>query len=83
MSGYAVRNDGLGWRSVASENDVLESETFQTDQPVAILLPQEIEQIYSLERQITQRRIREAILGTDNGWLEDIESQIAALRSQL
>lgn len=41
------------------------------------------QQILALESQVTQRRLREAVLGTDNGWLSDIESQIAALRSQL
>lgn len=40
-------------------------------------------QIVALESQQTPRRIREALLGTDNGWLADIESQIEALREQL
>ena len=40
-------------------------------------------QIASLEYQISVRRQREAILGTDNGWLADIDAQIAALRAQL
>lgn len=30
---YAVRNDGLGWRAVASENDVMEGEYFSHQQP--------------------------------------------------
>lgn len=40
-------------------------------------------EIASLEATITSRRTREAILGTDNGWLANVESQIAALRAQL
>ena len=36
-----------------------------------------------LEATVTQRRIREAVLGTDNGWLQNVESQIVALRAQL
>lgn len=36
-----------------------------------------------LESTITPRRTREAILGTDNGWLADIELQIQELRGQL
>jgi len=40
-------------------------------------------QILTLERQQTSRRMREAILGIDGGWLLDIESQIVALREQL
>lgn len=40
-------------------------------------------QIVALESQVTQRRLREAVLGLDNGWLADIDGQIAALRQQL
>ncbi len=40
-------------------------------------------EITVLEASITQRRTREAILGTDNGWLANVDSQIAALRAQL
>ena len=39
--------------------------------------------ILQLERKITVRRQREAILGIDNGWLAAIDAQIAALRSQI
>lgn len=40
-------------------------------------------QISDLEHQVTPRRIREAILGIDNGWLAQIEDQIEDLRVQL
>lgn len=36
-----------------------------------------------LESSITPRRIRESILGTDNGWLADVDSKIKALRKKL
>ena len=39
--------------------------------------------IAALEEKVTPRRTREAILGTDNGWLEEQEAAIAALRTQL
>ena len=39
--------------------------------------------IAALEEKVTPRRTREAILGTDNGWLADIELQIGQLRQQL
>lgn len=42
-----------------------------------------LQQISQLESTITPRRQREAILGTDNGWLANVDAQIAALRSQL
>jgi hypothetical protein len=37
-------------------------------------------QILALEATQTPRRMRDAILGTDGGWLADLESQIAVLR---
>lgn len=42
-----------------------------------------MQQITQLESTITLRRQREAILGTDNGWLANIDAQIANLREQL
>ena len=41
------------------------------------------QQIAQLENLITPRRTRESILGTDNGWLADIELKIQELRGQL
>jgi len=42
-----------------------------------------LKQIDDLEKTQTPRRIRDAINGTDNGWMAALESQIAALRTQL
>lgn len=42
-----------------------------------------LHQIAFLESQVTSRRVREAVLGVDNGWLKDLDAQILALRSQL
>lgn len=42
-----------------------------------------LRQIYELELNVTPRRVREAILGIDNGWLSNVESEIDALREQL
>lgn len=39
--------------------------------------------IYELEARQTARRIREAAMGIDKGWLADLDAQIAALRAQL
>lgn len=39
--------------------------------------------ITELESSVSDRRIREAILGIDDGWLANIEAQIAVLRAQL
>lgn len=40
-------------------------------------------QIIEIENNITARRIREAILGSDNGWLVDKENTIKTLRDKL
>lgn len=40
-------------------------------------------QIAALETQQTPRRVREASLGTDGGWLACLEAQIEDLRAQL
>lgn len=43
-----------------------------------------LEQIAALEAQVTQRRLREAVLTPEGAtWLTDIENQIAALRGGL
>lgn len=39
--------------------------------------------IMQLEATITNRRICEAILGTDGGWLENVRTEIATLRAEL
>ena len=40
-------------------------------------------QIAALEDQVTQRRLREALLGADGGWLASVNMQIAGLRASL
>ena len=45
--------------------------------------PTPLDQIRAIEATITPRRMREAILGTDNGWLAAREAEIAVLRGQL
>lgn len=42
-----------------------------------------IRQITGLEATVTPRRIREAVLGIDNGWLAALNTQVAALRDGL
>jgi len=44
---------------------------------------EKLRQIALLEMSITPRRIREAIIGTDSGWLEQKESEISAIRQTL
>lgn len=40
------------------------------------------DQIIAIERTVSNRRLREAILGTDNGWLAATEAKIADLRNK-
>ena len=42
-----------------------------------------LSQIRTIEATITPRRIREAILGTDAGWLSAHEAEISTLRAQI
>jgi hypothetical protein len=49
----------------------------------AVLTPTVLQQIAILETTITPRRMREAMLGTDNGWMLALDAQIAMLRERL
>jgi hypothetical protein len=39
--------------------------------------------IIALEQSVTKRRVREAVLGVDGGWLRDVDALIKDLRGQL
>lgn len=45
--------------------------------------PTVLEQIAQIESTITQRRIREAALGIDGGWLAQKDAEIAELRKSI
>jgi hypothetical protein len=61
----------MSWADVVAEISVREAEAVVQNQIIA------------LEAIVTPRRIREAILGTDGGWLANQEALIAAERSKL
>ena len=42
-----------------------------------------MQQIAGLESTATERRYREAVLGIDEGWLKNLNDEIASLRAQL
>lgn len=42
--------------------------------------PTIVQQIVALEASVTNRRFREAALGIDNGWLQNLNDQIVVLR---
>jgi hypothetical protein len=41
------------------------------------------EKVRALEATITNRRLRESLLGTDGGWLARVDKEITELRNQL
>lgn len=57
--------------------------------PQAVTLPQPsqyeltLAKITALEQSVTDRRVREAVLGVDGGWLKDLDARITALRGKL
>lgn len=42
-----------------------------------------LSKIAEIEASVTDRRIREAVLGIDGGWLKALNDQVAALRAQI
>lgn len=72
----ALEGTGIGWSYV---NGVFINE----NKPIIDVKDKIKSDIAALEAKVTPRRIREAILGTDNGWLVAQDAAIAALRAQL
>lgn len=89
-------NNGLSYRWVPEDYIIQDGEVLFDDIPTAdqisaafsgyVVAAQKISvmsQILTLENLETPRRISEAILGSDNGWLASNRASIAALRAQL
>lgn len=90
-------NDGLSMRYVADSYTPEAGEKLFDDVPTEAQLKKAFskhskassnaeirKQIYALEsQQSSPRRMREAVLGIDNGWLEGINTQIETLRNSL
>ena len=71
-----------------SSAEVAEEKMIEMEEAYQSLLselttPSKIEQIEALEKLITPRRYREAILSGDHSFIESIESQIQAIRSSM
>lgn len=84
---YAIKKDGSGFRAVTAPSDCSQDEFWQQEAPTGFPMltarDQVLAAITALEANVTQRRIREAVLGADDGWLANIDKQIAALRAKL
>jgi hypothetical protein len=96
MKTYCYSNNGLSMRLVPADYQAQDGETTSaaplTDEALAKLFPAHAAaaaqenirlKILELEAQQTPRRLREAALGTDDGWLQNLNEAIAALRAQI
>lgn len=72
-----------GWLQLAGEDDLAALGIVALPDPERSNTEVILEQIILLESSITPRRIREAVLDIDNGWLKSINEQCALLRSKL
>jgi hypothetical protein len=66
----------LSAETIVTDNEFF-APSFQTQADV------KKQQIQVLELQITPRRLREAIMGVDNGWLSEKEAEIEAIRETI
>lgn len=70
---YAIRNDGLGWRAVASAADCTDDETFSVNQPPIVELQPPVAEVTT----VTMRQARLALLRA--GLLDNVQAAINAL----
>lgn len=91
MIAFAIRNDGLGWRAVNSEEDLLEGEIYSEQQPA---YPEpENRRIAEIKNRLMQidmdsvRPLRAILANTatqqDNDKLEALDAEAAILRAEL
>lgn len=93
---YAYSNDGLSFRMVDDDYIAQSGEVMFSGIPTSGQLASAftkftaseanlviVRQIVTLEAQQTPRRMREALAGTDGGWLAALNTQITTLRAQL
>jgi len=80
MSNYHATSEGNIPFTPEEEIKWAEEQAAYAKEQPKILIKAEIA---AIETTITLRRIREAILDTDSGWLANVELQIAELRGQL
>lgn len=86
---YAIRNDGQGWRSIDSEDDLLSGEYFsETPLPIPTANPRASEidlRLYEIDKE-SVRPLRAFASGTQMDFdvqkLESLEIEAAALRAE-
>ena len=82
---FAYESDGSQDEFIAEGLTLITDEEADALREAPQLSEEEIvkRQIAEIESTITVRRVREAVLGKDNGWLAERDAEIAALRLQL
>jgi hypothetical protein len=82
---YAIKQDGSSWRAINQDSDIGQDEILSVEQPILVISNLNVlkEQLLLLEQEQTPRRLREAILGIDDGWLLNLNNQIITIRNQL
>lgn len=76
FSGVVIPDDGTDPVDVVVTNGVPEVVPFEPNAPI-------LNRIKALEMKVTQRRLREAALGTDGGWLANQDALMAIERGKL
>lgn len=93
---YCYSNNGMSMRMVPHDYAVVSGEILFDSQPTSQQLTAAftgyanakrksdiVDEITQLENSQTPRRMREAALGVDGGWMDALNSQIALLRQEL
>jgi hypothetical protein len=80
-SAFAQLTDGMVAGKTLTSDE--EGKPILIDPPAATPNQIIMGKITALEESVTARRIREAVLGVDGGWLKALNDQIAALRVNL
>lgn len=82
-----IDDDGISRMSCSIENEEFKKWIAEGNTPEPADPPSHnesiLKQIADLEATVTQRRLREAIRGNGKAWMDALDDQIAALRSQL
>lgn len=78
---HALDDAKFSYLLPAGVSEISEQDHLELSKPSARDLV--MQQIHALESTVTQRRLREAALGEDDGWLAGVDEKISDLRKKL
>ncbi len=81
-AGFSLAGKTLVRSDTANINDTYDGAVFIAPPVPPAREPTKTEKIAAIEAQQTPRRVREAVLGKDAGWLASLDEQIVSLRAQ-